>query len=533
MNSSTTATLAELFKPAGAHRQGGPGRAAVRNQALEKDPIAQHLLAHCEHGPVTSSGALPIKCPFESEHSDRDEPGRLGTGTVYFPRATGGYTTGRFVCAHSHCDPERVDDHGRKIRTQQHFLDAIGFEPRLADFEDLGAGGAIPADDLPADIQELVSDPDVQAAWAELSGAVEAMALVHGSEHVAGLLRQANGMHSGAGMVLLFQPGGKRRRFEPVDVENVDLPPPSWIIEDVLPEAELAMIYGPTKAGKTFITIDLVASIAAGVAWRGKEVKQGRVVYVPAEDARGVKARVDAWKAHHGVQFAPGQFQMILDDPNFVQAADPKLMAEVIREGGTVRVIVIDTLARISPGVDENSTKDMGLIVQRCAMLSRLTGALVLLIHHAGKNVDAGARGSSAIPAALDGEYLVTGDKRGRTLKVTKLKNAEDGDQYHFKVLSLDGIGVAIPAEGKGAGRTTRKGRNGRQQKVCDLASDMLMDGRPVAYDKLLAAVVDSIPADPGKVDNRRRDARVAIGWLSDHGYLTFQDNVLVAVADG
>ena len=74
------------------------------------------------------------------------------------------------------------------------------------------------------------------------------------------------------------------------------------------------------------------------------------------------------------------------------------------QRGQKVRLIVGDTLARLSAGANENAGQDMGLIVRRFDRIRTETKAHFLLIHHSGKNAAAGARGWSGVRAAVDTE---------------------------------------------------------------------------------------------------------------------------------
>jgi hypothetical protein len=89
------------------------------------------------------------------------------------------------------------------------------------------------------------------------------------------------------------QQAKKPMRFQVVPAaEFAARPPPQWIVKGVVPQAELMVIYGESTAGKTFVALDLAAAIARGVPWRGRKVKQRRVVYVCAEGQGGFQMRL-------------------------------------------------------------------------------------------------------------------------------------------------------------------------------------------------------------------------------------------------
>jgi len=82
----------------------------------------------------------------------------------------------------------------------------------------------------------------------------------------------------------------------------------------------------------------------------------------------------------------------------------------------------------------------MGAFIQGCDTIKQLTGATVLVVHHSGKNVDSGGRGSSSLPAALDVEYRVSRDGEGEqalVLTCSKMKDAEQPDTKAYDLISV------------------------------------------------------------------------------------------------
>ena len=68
-----------------------------------------------------------------------------------------------------------------------------------------------------------------------------------------------------------------------------DLPPPSYLIEPILPAGSLAVLYGPSSVGKTFLALDMALCVATGTDWLDHyPVKKGLVVYVMAEGIGGL-----------------------------------------------------------------------------------------------------------------------------------------------------------------------------------------------------------------------------------------------------
>jgi hypothetical protein len=97
-------------------------------------------------------------------------------------------------------------------------------------------------------------------------------------------------------------------------------------------------------------------------------------------------------------------------------------------------VVFVDTLNRAAPMADENSSRDMGEILEGTKELQRLTAGLVVLVHHTGKDAARGLRGHSSLFAALDAAVEVTRDGERKEWKVSKAKDGADGDAHPFRL---------------------------------------------------------------------------------------------------
>jgi hypothetical protein len=229
---------------------------------------------------------------------------------------------------------------------------------------------------------------------------------------------------------------------ELLDTSALDnMPTLEPLVGDLLHLDSLARIIGPSGHMKSFVTIDLAAHIGTGKPWHGHHVRQGTVVYLVAEGHRGIRKRIRAWEKHHGLRM-----DNVLFLPRPVQARGPEwdTWIEAMRRLAP-SMIVIDTQARVSVGVEENSNTELGIVIERLDDLRRATGACVLVIHHTG-HIGEHGRGASAAKGALQSEMHVS--KKGEnarniivTLKVGKQKDDEEsGDiQFGLRVVPLDG----------------------------------------------------------------------------------------------
>lgn len=231
-----------------------------------------------------------------------------------------------------------------------------------------------------------------------------------------------------------------RFHFEPVHQFSSATALP-WIIKGVLPQAGLAVVYGASGSGKSFAVLDMALCIARGLPWRGKRTRQGRVAYVAAEGAEGFRKRLAAYAMHHGVDLSTVPMSVLNAAPNLLEKQDAVDLAKGVKASGGADLIIVDTLAQATPGANENAGEDMGKALGYCKRIHEVTGALVLLIHHSGKDATKGARGWSGLRAACDAELEIVRDGNVRALRLSKNKDGEDGLQWGF-ALEVVQLGV-------------------------------------------------------------------------------------------
>lgn len=220
--------------------------------------------------------------------------------------------------------------------------------------------------------------------------------------------------------------------------EDVD-----WLIEDVIPRAQVGVVYGASGSGKTFFALDLACTIHRGIAWRNKHVEQADVFYIAAEAGAGIRKRIAAYVQNKG----EGPMPWFVDyQPNLATLESAHAIStSVKRRSSCAGVIFIDTLALSHDG-EENSSKDMSIVLRHCKIIADDTGALVVLVHHTGKDESKGMRGSSAIYAASDFVLEITSEGKNHAMFVDKLKDGERGAQFGF---SLPAVQVGVTPRGK------------------------------------------------------------------------------------
>ena len=203
--------------------------------------------------------------------------------------------------------------------------------------------------------------------------------------------------------------------------------PLAWLIKKWIQRGGLAMVFGDSGCGKTFVVLDWVLRIASDVNdWAGQKVRHGSVVYLAGEGHYGLKARIAGWKQYHKVERLNAWVSSSDCELNTTEGLAKTISEIRSLEAEDISVIVVDTLHRFLVG-DENKAVDAKTMLDACSTLSRTFDCSVILVHHTGANQDAKgrARGSTAWRGALDNQILVssTGDR----IKLEQVKN-KDGE---------------------------------------------------------------------------------------------------------
>jgi hypothetical protein len=206
----------------------------------------------------------------------------------------------------------------------------------------------------------------------------------------------------------------------------------NYMVKGWLDRNCLSMLYGPSNAGKTFVALDIAMHIAAGESWRGLRVNGGPVLYIAAEGGAGIRNRLAAIKRERP-EMASAPFTLLPVGVDLHGKGDALAICKIMPYEAPA-LVVVDTLARSMGAGDENTAKDAAMFVRNCDLIREATGAHVMVIHHTGKDEDRGARGSSALRAAVDNEIQVTSEW---AILSRKQRDQEPPEPLHFKLRSV------------------------------------------------------------------------------------------------
>ena len=236
-----------------------------------------------------------------------------------------------------------------------------------------------------------------------------------------------------------------RELMHPADVVLDDVLKTEYLIKGVLERQSNAVLFGHWNVGKTFMVLDMAASIACGLPWFGKRVKAGRVLYLGYEGLRAMKKRLSALRDKYPMlndRTTPFRYEGLtapLTRPEGVKEFGAVLAAFARLHGGAPDLIIIDPLANALGG-DDSDAMLMGALNELVAVTIKRQHCTVMRVHHSGHGNQDRARGHSSLPAGVDTEIQVTEQE----VKLTKQRDDVRGTLF-FK---LDVVKLGTDADG-------------------------------------------------------------------------------------
>jgi len=238
-------------------------------------------------------------------------------------------------------------------------------------------------------------------------------------------------------------------RAELLDSEALEaLPEPVPLVDGYLYRDTVGAVIGKSGDGKSHVMLDLAGAVGGGTAWHGREVPSGELVWcIVAEGASGMRKRARAWEKHHGRRLTGVRFL-----PRPVQAGGPEwaVLVELARQDRP-GLVFLDTLARITVGMEENSNTEMGVLIDRMERLRAAAGgACVMAVHHLGHSGDQG-RGASALKGAWTTELRVRKEARvgGGWTVVVETSKVKDGAEAEPLALEMRVVPLGVDAGGR------------------------------------------------------------------------------------
>jgi hypothetical protein len=215
------------------------------------------------------------------------------------------------------------------------------------------------------------------------------------------------------------------------------LPPAQWLVKDWVPEGATGIFYGKWAAGKSFIGFDLALHLAYGMSdWHGAALPgtSQHVLIIAREGHQGFVNRVDAFKKHAGLVDDPDHLTFMRGSVSFMRDDDFAALVAAIKADATpYKLVFVDTVARVLPGVDMNKQETVTMFMERIGIIGEITGASTIGVHH--QNKTGGMMGSTYFEANADFVFEVSRDGEdddnpgpltSGEIVCTKMKDGED-----------------------------------------------------------------------------------------------------------
>ena len=197
------------------------------------------------------------------------------------------------------------------------------------------------------------------------------------------------------------------------------IPPVKWIIPGLLP-AGLAIFAGPSKAGKSWLTLWLCLQIAQGNPVWNREIEPCTVIYFSLEDTfNRLQNRI--FQLIDGGD-APERLILQTECPSIGQGLEEQVES-LIHTYCDVGLIVIDTLQKVrlsdgNGGMYANDYKEAGALKK----LADKYGICILLIHHLRKQTASDPfdqiSGSTGLMGVADTSWVMQRKRMSQTASI-------------------------------------------------------------------------------------------------------------------
>lgn len=234
-----------------------------------------------------------------------------------------------------------------------------------------------------------------------------------------------------------------------------------YLIEDLIPEREGVVLAGESQTGKSFLTFHMAMCGARGKPFFGRRILQPfGTIWCAYEASRGQKARMRAYRKHHGLDLEPLPFG-VLTKPiklwpveNQVDQIVKEMKAIERAHFGRVplKMAVFDTYNAATPGASEIDSETVSKIRLQFDRIREELGIATVLVGHT--NTVGKVRGNEQLYNNIETVLIVSRktrlierqpveirDDEGRVIremKVKKQREGLDGEKFEFVLDVVD-----------------------------------------------------------------------------------------------
>lgn len=200
-------------------------------------------------------------------------------------------------------------------------------------------------------------------------------------------------------------------------------PVPEWCVQGLFARPSLNLLVGDPGSKKSLTAIDLAVCVALGKPWLACPVEQKPVLLIDEEAGlhRLWKRLNSALTAHQAPPETPLHF-ITLGGYDFRVNADILDLTQQVQTIGP-GLVIIDALADVMRGGDENSVPAVHPILYELRRLAEDCRTAIVIIHH--NNKQGAFRGSSSISAAVDHMLAIVSPPAESLIRISTLKSRD------------------------------------------------------------------------------------------------------------
>lgn len=329
------------------------------------------------------------------------------------------------------------------------------------------------------------------------------------------------------------------------------------LIKGLLRKGHKMLISGASKAGKSFLLIELALCITNGKKWLGFECTKGKVLYINLEvDGASFLHRVEDVREEMGITDTTGNLEIwnLRGQKADIETLAPRLIRRAT--GKNYDAIIFDPLYKINVN-DENNATEMAKFFNELDKICTQLKTSIICCHHHSKGAQGGkfaidrASGSGVFArdpdAILDmiqinpADVEVSLDEGATAWRISatlrEFATPEDIDvifQYPVHRVTMD-LKEAMPMSGMDRSTNSRRGNAAKKSKkekkyerLCAFVENWdEIDTKPnhTKY-PTLADAVEYFKSDKGfSRDSIRR-------WIDEFDELEFNDGCLIIAED-
>lgn len=216
------------------------------------------------------------------------------------------------------------------------------------------------------------------------------------------------------------------------------MPRMEWLLKGRIPMKGLVALYAPPKSGKSVVACELAVAASLGEPfWQVPFGKRLSVLYIAAERSSDIGDRLKATLQRRGVPY-PDTLHVYARETGPLQVDNAAHLLGLVQVAQHLKpdLIIFDTFARMTLGIEENSSGDMGEAVEKFNAVIRAAGpqAAGIIVHHAGKDKSKGLRGSTALLGAVDAVWSVTREGQNYALELEAMNAGALPMPEHFTI---------------------------------------------------------------------------------------------------